>query len=210
MGLQNSKIITVDDFGIDDEANRLIEQAIRAKVITHASVMVNMPGAKRALEKTKSYPRIQFGLHLDLSESNGWPKFLAGASFGLISDIESQARQQIEKLQKFVKPIPFINSHHNVHFWPPIFDVVARLAKKYQIPKIRYPVHLVGHGLKPVVISLIGRMSQIEDNNRLSQSWLDLDWYDSHSWQKILQKLPSDIEISCHPQSSLKWLIENR
>lgn len=202
----------MDDFGVSHQANDLIFGAFRQGVLTHASLMVNMPGSAQALEATKKFRKIKFGLHLNLSDSIGWAKFLTGATLGLISaqNIEQEVRRQIELVQKYVNPIAFINSHHNVHFWPGVFPTVVKLAKEYNIEKIRLPNRFISLSLKSLAIRLTGTSRRNYKNLRLSQTWIDLDWYNKRGWQQLIKNLPSNIEISCHPQASLKWLIENK
>lgn len=205
-------IFTVDDFGINRQANELIFRAFSEGVLTHASVMVNMPGSNEALRATKNFRKIKFGLHLNLSDSIGWVRFLTAASLGFVptEKIEQEVRKQIELMQKFVRPIPFINSHHNVHFWPAVLPIVIKLAKEYKIKKIRLPQRLIGPGLKPMAIRLTKPARHLQQIDRHTNSWLDLDWHHRRYWKKLIENLPSDSEISCHPQASLQWLIKNK
>lgn len=206
--MQNGKpIYTVDDFGTSLGANQLIFEAFQKKILTHASIMVNMPGSRQALQSVQKFKRIEFGLHLNLTEP-----------FNLPLPVEAQMRKQIELLQKFVKPISFINSHHNIHFWPTILPIVVKMAKEYGIKKIRAPRNFVGPSVKPSLMRFASLFSRIDSNLRLSKAWLDLDWYDKPMPEGILRQLPADCEISCHPlvfqkhrkQSTLQWLIDHK
>lgn len=199
--MKSETIFTVDDFGISANANKLILQAFENGIITHASTMINMAGSDQALASVKKYKSIKFGLHLNLTEP-----------------IDSRIRYQIEKMQSSVGTIDFINSHHNIHFLPVVLPIVIKLAKQYKISKIRLPKKLVGGGVKPVLMKLSSLFNLSSDDLRLSDNWLDLDWYREEKILKLAKSLPKNIEISCHPlvfqkhrqKSTLQWLIENK
>ena len=53
-----------------------------------------------------------------------------------LSQMEREFRRQIEKVLSKTK-VSHISSHAHIHSIPPIFDLVCRLAKEYDIPQVR-------------------------------------------------------------------------
>jgi len=204
-------MITVDDFGINEQANKLIEKTIKTKIVTHVSVMTNMPGSIQAFEIIKRSRGVEYGLHLNLTQP-----------FGGLVHLENKIREQIKLLRK-IAPITFINSHHHVHFIPWIANIVIKLAKQYRIQYIRRPQKIwfppAGKSriIKSLAIQIAGTLVNLR-GLKSSDYFIDLDWINETYRLEILRKLPKNVEISCHPlifhkgftQPTLQWLIENK
>jgi predicted glycoside hydrolase/deacetylase ChbG (UPF0249 family) len=106
MTKKNSKglIITVDDFGYDQEANQLIFEAINKRVLNHVSTMVNMEGTDQALRYIKQLksqiPKSKFQTNIKYQISN--IKIINQTRFGLHLNLTEgkplSGRQQVPSL----------------------------------------------------------------------------------------------------------------
>ncbi len=160
--MANKIIINADDFGLCEGANRAVVKAHTEGLLTSATMMTNTDASEQAVQLAKSLPTLGVGLHLNLTEGkplskSGPAKCLAGPDgnfaagperlffLSLISPrirhaVELEADAQLRwMLDKGLKPT-HIDSHKHVHTIPPIFRIVSRLAQKYGIAAIRWPM----------------------------------------------------------------------
>lgn len=148
-------IINADDFGLSKSINEGIIKSFNDGVVTSTSLMANGYGFDDAILKAKENPNLDIGIHLNiyryrsLSPKNeinslvnnkgefftSYWKVIFGA-FNL-EEVEKEFRLQIEKvLSSGIKP-SHIDGEKHLHLWPPIFLLVARLAREYDINFIR-------------------------------------------------------------------------
>src|SRR5215470_18291652 len=59
--------VNADDFGADQHVNRGIIEAHERGIVTSASLMVDMPGARAAVRLAKERPRLSVGLHANFT-----------------------------------------------------------------------------------------------------------------------------------------------
>jgi len=139
-------IITADDFGLNPKTNRNITELFLRKKIHRASLLVNFPSSKKALKLAKKY-QIPIGLHFNLIEgrplsppfeiktltnSRGLfypsyiflPKLISGKI--KTSEIEKELLAQLNFLKINGVPATFINSHQNIHLFPPIYQIIKK------------------------------------------------------------------------------------
>jgi hopanoid biosynthesis associated protein HpnK len=153
-------VINADDFGLCEGVNKGIAEAHSKGVLTSATLMVNMPAAKKAVDLAKHLPKLGVGVHLNLT--NGKPlcqdedvKRLLNAEgdFGLSpgklaiasivtgkvrAAIETELAAQIQwVIDRGIKPT-HLDSHKHIHSFPAIFRIVCRLAERFKIPAIRF------------------------------------------------------------------------
>jgi len=147
-------IINADDFGMSETVNEAITEGYNNGIITSASIMPNMPAFDDAVQKLKDIPEIGLAVHLNIVEGKALIPDTSlcdsdgnfNLSFGQImlkslspeflKAVENEFRAQIEKVLKFAKP-DNLDSHVHVHAIPPIFNIVCKLAKEYNIPSVR-------------------------------------------------------------------------
>lgn len=154
------KIFNADDFGMSHGVNQAISRAYHEGVLNSTSIMINLDFVDEALDMKKSMPELNVGLHLNLT--NQYPisnakdipllvdekgKFKHGfvnlflLSFfkpgALRKQIEIETRAQLEKAIKSGIKLSHIDSHRHIHHIPLIFKIVSKLAKEYNIPRIR-------------------------------------------------------------------------
>jgi chitin disaccharide deacetylase len=148
-----------DDFGLTPGITRGILDAHTYGVLTHASLVASGPFAAEAIALARDTPSLSVGLHLVLVD--GRPCLPTRLVPSLLDDgrcfratagafvrdcvlarvarreVESELRAQIERaLAGGIRPT-HLDSHKHVHMWPPIFEIVTRLASEYGIPSVR-------------------------------------------------------------------------
>ncbi|MBR3661944.1 MAG: ChbG/HpnK family deacetylase [Alphaproteobacteria bacterium] len=154
------RIFNADDFGISLGVNAAIEKAYTEGILNSASVMVNQKYALQAVEAAKKMPKLETGLHLNLTNEypaanpqdipllvNAEGKLKNGFLMLLINSFlhpkkfaeqtETEIRAQLKKYADFGLPLRHIDGHRHVHLIPAVFKIVKKVADEYQIPRIR-------------------------------------------------------------------------
>jgi len=137
-------MITADDFGLNSRTNKEIVNLFLKKKIHRASLLTNLPHSKEAAILAKKY-NVPTGLHFNLIEgkpsslkskvksltnSKGFfyptPIFLLRLLFNKIKDkeIKKEFLSQINFLRKHNLEPEFVNSHQNIHLFPPVYKVI--------------------------------------------------------------------------------------
>lgn len=153
-------IINADDLGISLEVNAQIEDAIKKRLISSATIIANGPAFKDALRIVQQYPHISYGVHLNVIEFkpltnisifrkyellDANDNFIEGAVFyvklkeELKNAIFEEWSAQVDVLLKEGVPITHIDSHQHTHTIYGLCDVVVNLIKKYNIRCARRP-----------------------------------------------------------------------
>jgi predicted glycoside hydrolase/deacetylase ChbG (UPF0249 family) len=153
-------IINADDFGLCEEVNKAVAQAHTEGVLTSATIMANMPAADEAVKIAKKLPGLGVGVHLNLSEGAPLSKdngidcllnsdgefalsvfklsVLSIAGHKIRNAIRTELTAQIQwVLDKGLTPT-HLDSHYHIHTLPPIFPIVCGLARRFEIPVVRY------------------------------------------------------------------------
>jgi hopanoid biosynthesis associated protein HpnK len=169
--MKRQVIINADDFGLCDGVNRGILKAHRQGVLTSATLMANMPGAEQAVQIAKDNPSLGVGVHLTLTEGQALTpaaqipsladakgQFLyRGEKLAMLSIIRPDIRKAIYRelnaqvrwvLDHGIKPT-HLDSHKHIHCFPPLYTLVCRIAKQYQISAIRRPFEPKNVGFAP-------------------------------------------------------------
>lgn len=154
------KIFNADDFGISRGVNAAIEKAYRDGVLNSTSLMVNQKYADEAVLMAQKMPRLEVGLHLNLTNEapaadpkmipllvdkngnlkNGFLKlFLLSLLYPLkfSRQIEIEIRAQVRKYLQTELPLQHIDGHRHVQMIPAIFKIVHKIQQEYAIPRIR-------------------------------------------------------------------------
>lgn len=152
-------IVNADDFGMSVEINKGIEEAHRNGIVTNASLLANRDGFEDALSRIKDNPKLGIGAHLNvfrgksleahkyITDQNGnfWksiPVFVLRflmfrAKF--LREIEKEFEKQILKLKENGVEISHLDTEKHVHIIPSVMEIVVRLARRYDIPAVRFP-----------------------------------------------------------------------
>lgn len=143
-------IINADDFGYSSGVNAGIIKSYKEGILTSATLMANMPGAREAVDLAKKNPGLGVGVHLVLTtgkpiikknnlsddqnhfyQLNDYKKARKKMSK---ADIINEWSAQIDYLlQLGLKPTHF-DSHHHVHFFEENQEITFAISKKYHLP----------------------------------------------------------------------------
>ncbi len=155
-------IVNADDLGADQARNEGIFEAIRAGIVTSASLLPNGPALDHALEEIRSggFQQVSFAAHLNLSEGRplaegltrlagpdgkflgkaGAHRLLGGAGdASLEAEIAGEAALQIGKLLDAGIAVTHIDGHQHVHVFPAALPAVTETAKAFGIARMRIP-----------------------------------------------------------------------
>ncbi|WP_066187168.1 chitin disaccharide deacetylase [Gracilibacillus timonensis] len=143
-------LFNADDFGITKGVSNGIIQAHQHGVISSTTIMMNGLAVDYAIDLAKQCPSLDIGLHLILT--SGKPLFSPTSSLtnerGMfrftnrfyemdipcLDDVRDEWRAQIEAFLATGLPLHHLDSHHHIHGWQPLKEIVIELADKYQIP----------------------------------------------------------------------------
>ncbi|MED4224644.1 chitin disaccharide deacetylase [Neobacillus cucumis] len=195
-------IVNADDFGYSRGINFGIIDAHKRGILNSATMMMNMPGMRHAVELAKENPNLQVGIHLVLTcgrpiltdvpslvDDNGNFKRLSEVKEGneiSIDDLEREWTAQLELLlENGIQPTHF-DSHHHVHTIPAFLPVVQKIAKKYNLSARNY------------------FKEQVNDVRLFTDVFLD-DFYGETATYDYFEKISSrvqdgqTVEVMCHP-----------
>ncbi len=157
-------IINADDFGLSESVNRAIDECMRLKYISSATLMVNMDSSYDAVELAKQHDYMdRVGLHINLTEGSPLTNEMKNNrrftdEFGMFNGqfhretrsrihiskfdkhcVKEEIRAQIIKYKKLVgiEANMHIDSHHHVHTDWAVFSSILPLIDEYDIQSIR-------------------------------------------------------------------------
>jgi predicted glycoside hydrolase/deacetylase ChbG (UPF0249 family) len=154
-------IVNADDLGMCDAVDEGIIKAHREGIVSSATLLACGESAAHAAALALENPGLGVGVHLCLTRlkplsgpaqiptiakrgvlPSGPLRLMAGLIYGSVdrADIAVELRAQIQKaIELGIRPT-HLDGHQHMHVMPGIFPVVARLAKEFDIPVIRFPV----------------------------------------------------------------------
>ncbi len=211
--------LSADDFGYSAQANKNILELAKLGKIHRVAVLIEGFVTKEELIKLQ-----QLGIKLDihLTFPEGLRKrhgivhrlFLFFKNHLLKKDdlIQIQKKWE-EQIQKFIKIIgqkpDGLNSHEYIHFYPPYFRFILDLAKKFDIPYVRFGQRKVWGDFNATffILSQLHRWNKkvFQSSNKTSSDYItSLDW--AKNPEKFIKKLPAgEIEIVCHPEKNKEF-----
>ena len=155
-------IINADDLGTNILVNLAIEDLIKNRLISSATIMSNGQAFDDATRIARQYDYISYGVHLNLDEfkpltsSHILQSFLCDATGSIATDghfninffnkkhrdaVKSEIRAQINKVLNTGIKITHIDTHHHIHSRNWIIAIlIASVAKEFGINKIRIPI----------------------------------------------------------------------
>lgn len=147
-------IVNADDFGLTRGVTDAIVQAYRDGVLTSTTLMVGMPAAAYAMEQARQVPGLGVGLHLNLTA--GRPVLPPQAVPSLVgpdgrfvknfnrlafrarhAEVRAEWEAQIQAIMALGRKPSHLDSHHNVHVYPPFTRIALDLARQYGIGAVR-------------------------------------------------------------------------
>jgi len=154
-------IVNADDLGLTRAVNRGVVRAFQDGIVTSASLLVTGSAFEDAVAMAQQNPKLDVGLHLALleeravlgpdvlptlvDETGRFPRtsgeFIQRALLGGISwhEVEQEIAAQIALFQKTGLRLSHLNSHQHLHMFPPVFQIVRRLARGMDNVWIRNP-----------------------------------------------------------------------
>ena len=154
-------IVNADDFGLTEGVNEGIIDAHLNGVVTRTTLMMNAEAVYHAVRRAKETPTLKVGIHLVLSfgqplnkaatthltKADGTFKFTSLESRLTpteVSEVKTEWETQIKAFLQTGLTLDHIDSHHHVHGWEDLKDVVLDLSKAYNVP-VRYVETLKHH-----------------------------------------------------------------
>lgn len=155
-------IINADDFGYCPKRDRAIMDLFHRQCLSSTSVLINGMNVQQACTAAKAM-RLPMGIHLNLTE--GQPistdidriRSLVDSQgyfhgkFGLrnelekdcieIEHVEYEIRMQLKRYFQLMddQSPEHIDGHQHIHVHPKLVEIIARLAREYEIEYIRVP-----------------------------------------------------------------------
>ena len=156
-----SLVVNADDLGLTVGVNNGIFDAHDRGVLTSASVFANARATGDAIARARRRPALGIGCHLTLVDGQptlpparvpsliagdgrfrrSWKPFIVSCLLGRISmtEVEQELTAQIDRLRSAGVALTHLDAHKHVHAYPPIFEIVTRLAERFRIPVVRVP-----------------------------------------------------------------------
>ncbi|EOD00094.1 chitin disaccharide deacetylase [Caldisalinibacter kiritimatiensis] len=162
-------IINADDFGLTTGCNKGILYAMEKGVVTSTTIMINMPKAEETIKMAKEKGIKTLGLHLTLTcgkpvlpitevptlvDENGQFYKRRTKLFPVmnLNEAKKELKAQIEKFLQSGLELTHLDSHHHIHMYDGIREIVAELAKEYNVavrqPNDETKDYLIDNGIK--------------------------------------------------------------
>ena len=154
-------VVNADDLGLTVGINKGIFDAHHEGIVTSASMMANASATSDAISRLRSHPSLGIGAHLVLVDGvpmlppnripslvdgdegfrSSWRSFIVASLRGRVSlnEVESELTAQIDRIRSEGIRLTHLDAHKHVHAFPPLFEVVVRLAARFHIPVVRVP-----------------------------------------------------------------------
>jgi predicted glycoside hydrolase/deacetylase ChbG (UPF0249 family) len=153
-------VVNGDDFGLTQGVNAGILAAHANGILTSASLFANATGTDAAIDIARRTPTLGVGCHLTLVDgaptlpASQLPTLAPGGCFrrtstGFIAaasgrrirfaEIERELEAQIDRIRSAGITLTHLDGHKHAHAYPSVFEIVARLARRFGIPVVRVP-----------------------------------------------------------------------
>ena len=161
MAEQPLLIVNADDFGLAAGANRGVAQAFDRGIVRSASLLAGGAAFADAVAIAKSRAALGIGVHLALTQvrpvlppkrlpgllagsdrlPDGPGKLIARLAAGRIPrrEIVAEWSAQIEKVLAAGLAVTHLDGHQHLHVLPALRGILAELARRYAIGKVRLP-----------------------------------------------------------------------
>lgn len=224
-------VVNADDYGLTPGTSRAIVRAHLDGVVTSTSVLTLAPAFTRTTAWLDDAPGLGVGLHLaavgedpPLLTASEVPSLvdrtgrLALSSLKMVprlatgridpADLEREFTAQYEAFMSTGRAPTHLDTHHNLHLWPMVGDVVTRLATTWSVPAVRVPWSRARSPIGAGVRHLGKRLRRRADEAGL---WHPDVYYgideggrlDTDALLALLDRLPQDpattIEVAVHP-----------
>lgn len=150
-------ILNADDFGMSAAYNKAVFEGYSGDILKSVSLAANGEAYEEAVKNiVPACEGLSIGVHLNIIEgksltqaekltdsegnfNNSYIKILIKSytDKGFLEEAEKEFRAQIDKVKSSGIKITHIDSHVHTHSIPPIFEIVCKLAKEYEINYVR-------------------------------------------------------------------------
>ena len=153
-------LINADDFGLTQGITDGIIQAHQSGIVHATTMMMNGRAVPYAVQQAKRFPELKVGVHLVLSygrplttttttltDASGQFRFTnqyTEQTPPAAEDVLTEWSAQIDAFLATGLPLHHIDSHHHIHGWEPLQEVVLELARRYDVP-VRFVSTLKDH-----------------------------------------------------------------
>jgi predicted glycoside hydrolase/deacetylase ChbG (UPF0249 family) len=145
-------IINADDLGLSNEINSGILWGLAHGFVSDTSLLIKALYADEAVTGLKALDVRHVGIHINLDEVFGWspggierktrPELVSMLNDqGFLNDCAHEAKDQIETFLSFGLIPTHMDTHHHVHGFFPIFQILVDLESEYRIPALRFSRH---------------------------------------------------------------------
>ena len=153
-------IINADDFGLHEHINEGIIESHLYGCVTSTTIMAGGGAFNHAVDLAGQCPQLSVGVHLTLvganpvaEDNNGtlltregtllpnYQEFVGKYLLGAVAPehIEHELRCQIRKVADSGICISHLDSHQHLHVLPGMPKIIVKLAREFQISRIRMP-----------------------------------------------------------------------
>lgn len=153
-------IVNGDDFGLTSGVNAGILAAHECGILTSTSMFANAPATEEALQIARRTGTLGIGCHLTLVDGtpvlprsqvaslapdglfrSTWRAFISAIVARRIAllEIERELTAQIDRITSAGVQPTHLDSHKHVHAYPPVFEIVTQLARRFRIASVRVP-----------------------------------------------------------------------
>jgi hopanoid biosynthesis associated protein HpnK len=163
-------IVNADDFGRSSSINEAVIKAHRGGILTTASLMVNEPGFKEAVELARENPHLGVGLHVSFlcglsalghtqipglvdkegqfSNKPGITGFRCFFDKRLREQLEAEVVAQLEKFRATGLVLDHVNGHLHFHLHPTILRILLKQRSQFGIDRVRLTFDPLGLNLR--------------------------------------------------------------
>lgn len=197
-------IVNADDFGLTRGCNEGIIKSIKKGIVTNTTIMINMPFAEEGINLAKKNGIDQLGIHFNLTcgkpisldvpslvneEGEFYKRFIFLKEKMSLQDVEIELRAQLKKFKSKGLKLTHIDSHHHIHMYPGVAEIVAEIALEENVP-----LRNVNEYVKKI----------IEEKGILTTEHFSMDFYDKNVTLEKLKEIISSrqegvLEIMSHP-----------
>ncbi len=142
-------IVNADDLGLSTEINEAIFSGLRQGILSDTSVLIKAPHIQHALAGLRQIGFHACGIHIDLDRQLKWSspgreqisrqELMATLESGSLNEqLRTEARSQIETFLSCGLLPTHLDTHHHVHGFRPVFDLLVDLMREYRIPAMRF------------------------------------------------------------------------
>lgn len=229
-------IVNADDLGLTPAVNRGVVRAFQDGIVTSASLLVTGSAFEDAVALAQQNPNLDVGLHLALveeravlgpdvlptlvDETGRFPstsaEFIQRAILGGISwhEVEQELAAQIELFQKTGLRLSHLDSHQHLHMFPPVFQIVRRLARwvdnvwiRNSAGPWRKPPHVrMGRWIQQIGLNLTCLSARALHGSSVPEMPDGMYGFDvggrltPSALEQILGRIPDGLyELICHP-----------